>query len=144
MDASARNRVRHGWAWVGLSLSLAIHVADEATHDFLSVYNPAVERIRQAAPWLPLPVFRFDVWLAGLIVAVIGLLCLSLLIFRGRSKLVWLSWLFGVFMCVNALGHFAGSLYMGKAMPGVYSSPLLLAAAVNLLWSARRLTTATK
>ena len=50
---------RHGWAWVGLSLALALHVTDEALNDFLSFYNPMVRRIREEVPLLPLPTFEF-------------------------------------------------------------------------------------
>jgi len=38
-------------------------------------------------------------------------------------------------MVGNGLLHLAGSVYLRKAMPGVYSAPLLLAAAVYLLVS---------
>ncbi len=60
--------VRQAAAWVALCLALAVHVADEALTDFLSVYNPAVISIRERLPWLPLPTFTFDVWRGGLIV----------------------------------------------------------------------------
>ncbi len=42
-------------------------------------------------------------------------------------------YVFGVFMLLNGLGHIALSFYMGALMPGVYSSPLLLAASIYLL-----------
>ena len=38
---------RHGLAWPSLCLALAIHVVDEALTGFLSVYNPAVQSIRE-------------------------------------------------------------------------------------------------
>ena len=42
---------------------------------------------------------------------------------------------FGIVMTGNGLMHLAGSVYLRKAMPGVYSAPVLLAAAVYLLAS---------
>lgn len=42
MDAARR----FGTAWVALTLSLAVHVTDEALTDFLSIYNPTVQAIR--------------------------------------------------------------------------------------------------
>ena len=51
-----------------LGLALSVHVADEALTDFLSVYNPAVEALRERLPWFPLPTFTFEGWLTGLIV----------------------------------------------------------------------------
>jgi len=129
---------RFGWAWVGLALSLGVHVADEALTDFLSVYNPAVEAIRQRVPWIPLPTFTFPVWLAGLVLLVSVLLLLSPCAFRGARWMVWLAYPLGVIMVLNGVGHLAGSIYLGRPMPGVYSSPLLLAAAAFLLIRARK------
>ena len=42
---------------------------------------------------------------------------------------------FGILMAGNGLLHLVGSVYLRKAMPGVYSAPLILAAAVYLLAS---------
>ncbi len=129
---------RLGWAWVALCLALAVHVADEALTGFLAVYNPLVQAIRQKVPFLPLPVFTFGVWLGGLIAAVIVLLLLSRFAFRGARWIALLAYPFGIFMLFNGLLHCAGSVYFGRLMPGVYSSPLLLAASVHLLRVARR------
>lgn len=35
-----------GDAWLASVIALALHVADEATHDFLGWYNPRALRIR--------------------------------------------------------------------------------------------------
>jgi len=126
-----------GRAWVALTLALGLHVADEALHDFLSVYNPTVLAIRQRLPWLPLPTFTFRVWLAGLISAVVLLLCLYPLALRRTRWVVLAAYPLGVLMTFNALQHIAVSLYLGRAMPGVYSSPVLLAASLWLLVAAR-------
>lgn len=124
---------RFGRAWVALTVALALHVADEAANDFLSVYNPAVRSLRERLPFLPLPEFTFAVWLSGLIAAVIILLALSPAAFRGARWLRIVSWPYGVIMLLNGLGHIGGSIYFGRLMPGVYSAPLLLAASVYLL-----------
>ncbi len=129
---------RDGVAWVALCVALAVHAADEALTDFLSVYNPAVQSIRRQLPFLPLPTFTFDVWLTGLILAVILLLGLSVFAFKGARFMVPLSRIFGLFMLANGLLHIVGSIYMGRAMPGVYSSPLLLICATYLLITVRR------
>jgi len=128
----------HGIAWIALSLALAVHVADEALNDFLSVYNPTVEAIRRRLPYLPLPVFTFEAWLTGLIVAVVALLALSPLVFRGTRWMIPASYIFSAIMLFNGLGHCAGSIYMGTAMAGVYSSPLLIAASLYLLVTTHR------
>ena len=129
---------KHGWAWVALTLALAVHVADEALTDFLSFYNPMVTSLRARLGWFPMPTFTFDVWLTGLIAVVIVLLLLSVFVFRGSRAMVYASYPYGLLMLFNGLGHSVGSLYFGRLLPGVYSSPLLLAASVWLLVCAAR------
>ena len=127
---------RFGLAWVALCGALAIHVADEALTDFLSVYNPAVRAIRTRFPFLLLPTFTFPVWLGGLITVTILLFALSPAAFRGEPVMRPAAYVFGVVMAGNGLLHLVGSVYMRKAMPGVYSAPIILAAAVYLLAAA--------
>jgi hypothetical protein len=134
----ARDRRRHGWAWIALAIALAVHVTDEALNDFLSVYNPAVRMIRERVPWLPLPTFEFDEWIAGLAFAVIALLALSALVFAGVRAMRIASYVLGGLMALNGLQHIGWSIYMGRAMPGVWSSPLLLAVSLWLIVTARR------
>ena len=129
---------RHGQAWVALTLALAVHVADEALTDFLSFYNPMVTSLRERIGWFPMPTFTFDVWLTGLITVVIVLLLLSVFVFRGSRVMVYLSFPYGLLMLLNGLGHSVGSVYFGRLLPGVYSSPLLLVASVWLLLCAAR------
>jgi uncharacterized integral membrane protein len=45
---------------------------------------------------------------------------------------------FSVFMILNALGHMVGTLWLGQIVPGTYSSPVLLAAAILLLIATTR------
>jgi hypothetical protein len=133
----ARVRKHFGVAWVALCAALAVHVADEAFTNFLSVYNPAVRAIRSHLPFIPLPTFSFPVWLMGLIAAVILLFSLSPFAFREARLMAPLSYFFGSVMLGNGLLHIGGSIYMGQAMPGVYSSPLLLVCSLYLLTSVR-------
>lgn len=66
-----------GYAWMGLTFAIGLHVLDEALHNFLSVYNPTVLKIKSLYPWLPLPVFTFEGWLAPLCLGIFVLLLLS-------------------------------------------------------------------
>lgn len=126
-------RRRHWLAWIGLCAALAIHVVDEAVTDFLAVYNPAVLAMRESRPWLPLPIFTFEAWLALLIFAIAALAAASYFVWRGRWAMRPISHVFAAVMLLNGLLHIAGSVYMRKAMSGVYSSPLLIAASVFLI-----------
>ncbi len=122
------------------------HVTDEATTGFLAVYNPTAIALRQGMPWLPLPVFRFDVWLAGLIAANVILLCLSPFADRGVRWMRPIAYGFAFIMFANGMGHTLGTIFGGtvssvrfpRPMPGFYSSPLLLMASGYLLFRLRR------
>ncbi|PYO12570.1 MAG: hypothetical protein DMD31_16300 [Gemmatimonadetes bacterium] len=124
---------RFGIAWVALCVAFAIHVADEALTDFLSVYNPTVRAIRARFPLLPLPTFTFRWWLGGLIAAIAILLSLSPAAGRGERWMRPVAYAFGIVMAANGVAHLVASIYQRKAMPGVYSAPLILAAALYLL-----------
>jgi len=130
-ESSATNR--QGWAWIFLCLAIATHVTDEALTDFLSVYNPTVLAIRQRLPFLPIPTFTFGVWLTGLILGIILLLLLTPWVFRGAGWITPIAYILGAIMVGNGMLHFAGSIYLGRRMPGVYSSPFLLVASIWLL-----------
>jgi hypothetical protein len=126
---------RWGIAWIGLASALAIHVTDEALTGFLPLYNSLVGEIRESYPLLPLPTFTFPYWLGGLIGVVLLLYLLSPLVFAGRVWLRYLSYALSILMILNGLGHMCASLYWGTFAPGVYSSPILVVAAVALLVS---------
>jgi len=131
-------RYRLGLAWIGLGLALAIHVMDESLTGFLEFYNPTVSAIREQLPFLPLPTFRFDVWITGLVLGILLLLGLSVFAFRRVKWTVPVSLVLGILMLLNGVLHFCGSFYFGQMMPGIYSSPLLMAAAGYLLFEASR------
>ncbi|MGD2152663.1 MAG: HXXEE domain-containing protein [Gemmatimonadales bacterium] len=127
-----------GIAWLGLTVALALHVLDESLHGFLSYYNPAALAIRD---WLPLvapPTFSFEVWLVGLIVGVIVLLASSPLAFRRVRWLRPVALGLSVIMIFNAGIHITWSLALGEVVPGTYTAPVLLAAALCLLVAAVR------
>lgn len=126
-----------GPAWLALCGALALHVADEAVTDFLSVYNPAVRAIRARLPFLPLPTFTFRIWLGGLIAVTVLLFALTPAAFRGAAGLRPVAYVFGIVMAGNGLLHLSGSVYLRRVLPGTYSAPLILAAAVYLLAAVR-------
>ena len=135
---------RFGSAWLGLSIVLALHVADEALTDFLSFYNPTVERLRERFGFWPMPTFEFEPWITGLAVVVAALLLLTPYAFRGDGWMRPLAYVFGSIMLLNGLGHSVGSLYFGRLLPGVYTSPLLLIASAYLLMQAPALRPASR
>ena len=130
---------RHlGLSWVSMSLAFALHVIDESLNDFLSFWNPLVVALRETFSYLPMPTFTYPVWLGGLIVAVLVCFYLSRYAFQEVAWMRPLSYFMSILMLGNGLFHGIASLYLGLAVPGVYSSPLLIAAAIYLHASVRR------
>jgi hypothetical protein len=126
-------------AWAALTAAFALHVLDEATHDFLAWYNPIALRIQERLGGFPFPpVFRFDVWLAGLCAAVLLLALLTPRVRAGRRWLLPVAYGYGVVHVLNAGLHLTASLVGGWLAPGVLSSPVLLAAALWLLVETER------
>ena len=123
------------WAqsWLLLTGALALHVVDEAVHDFPSFYNPYAVRISESVPLITLPTFTFRTWIAGLTTAVIILGLLTRYAVRGRAWMGPLSRIFAIVMLVNGLLHIVSSTVLGEIVPGTYSSPLLLAGGYYLL-----------
>lgn len=124
---------RWGITWVSLVLAIALHVADEALSGFLPFYNSLVQSLQDSYSWIPLPTFTFTEWISGLSIGVLTLLGLSPLVFSGSRLLRPVAYFLGVLMVANALGHIGASFLWGKLVPGVYSSPILLLAALALL-----------
>jgi hypothetical protein len=135
LNNSRRSRLRgdHWLAWMALCGALAIHVADEALTGFLDLYNPAVRALREKYPLLLLPTFSFAIWLSLLIFAIFMLIASSYFVWKGRWAMRPISHVFAAVMLSNGLLHIAHSVYMRGLMPGVYSSPLLIAASIVLI-----------
>ncbi len=142
MNISRQSRYRRHWlAWMALCSALVVHVADEALTGFLEWYNPTVRAMRERYPSLLLPTFTFEIWLSLLIFAIVMLIASSFFVWKGRWAMRPISYVFAGFMLMNGLLHIAGSLYTREFMPGVYSSPLLLAASIALIAYTRALNT---
>ena len=125
-------------AWLTLCVALAIHVVDEAANDFLSYYNPNVRSLRIRFPWLPLPTFEFGEWLGGLVAAILLLALAAALMRRYPRGMALAALLFGGLMLLNGVQHLAVSGWLGRLMPGAWSSPLLIVSSLWLLREAHR------
>ncbi len=135
-----------GPAWLLLCLAFALHIWDDATHDFLSYYNATVLTLHGHFAWFPRLDLSFRVWLTGLLGALLLSLALSPSAYRNSRWLRPLGYLI-------ALVHFAGGMVhtlaeiAGRTVPsvrfpglapGFYTAPLLLACSGYLFWSLRR------
>ena len=126
-----------GLAWICMGAAFALHVFDEATHDFLAWYNPVALRLRRfTGPLRFPPVFTFWPWLLGLIAATIIFCALTPLAYEGRGVVRKLGLIFGIINTGNALLHLTAAAWLRRLVPGVWSSPLLLASAIWLIVAA--------
>jgi hypothetical protein len=128
---------RFGIYWLAFGYTLALHVLDEAGHDFLSFYNPNVLFLRRLVPFLRLPVFTFRQWVGSLMCALVLWLALAPLAFYGLKWMRRLAIPVAILAGIgNAMGHILSSIYLRRFMPGVYSAPLILLSGIVLLRSA--------
>jgi hypothetical protein len=133
MDLGSSNH-RFGIWWLAFGYTVALHVLDEAGHDFLAVYIPNALAIRQRLPFLPIPIFTFQSWVGSLLCGLTIWLALTPLAFRGYRWQRWLAVPVSVVAGIaNALGHILSSIYLRRFMPGVFSAPLILFSGIMLL-----------
>ena len=126
---------RWALAWGGLTAAFALHVIDEATHDFLAWYNPSALRLQERLGGLTFPpVFSFPVWLAGLTIAIVLLAMLTRFVSPERRWAVPAAYAYAIVHVANTVGHMTISIAGRWLAPGVLSSPILLAMALWLLY----------
>ncbi len=136
----------YGRAWFALTVAFALHVFDEATTGFLSVYNPTVLAMRSRWGWFPMPTFGFREWLIGLIVGVALCFALTPLAARESRALRPLAWFYAMLMFFNGMGHIVFTVLghtvptvtFSRPAPGFYSSPFLLVGSIWLIVSLAR------
>ena len=129
-----------GWAWLAATIALALHVADEATHDFLAWYNPRAVRIRRFFGGLPVPpTFTFWPWLIGLVAAVLGLAAMTPSAFAAERWVRSVAYFLSVVHIANGLLHLGASIAARRSVPGVLTAPLLLLTGIWLAYAAAHL-----
>ena len=103
-------------AWLFLVTALALHVLDEAAHDFLPLYNATVTRFQEALGFGP-PTFSFPAWLGGLITGIAVGYLLTPWIARGGQVPRTLAAAFGLLMILNGCLHITVSIARSELMP---------------------------
>jgi hypothetical protein len=135
-----------GTPWLLLCLAFAMHVWDEAAHDFLSYYNSTVLALYGHFSWFPRMDMQFRTWLAALLVANLVLLGLTPWAYRNARWLRPLAYVFAGIQLLNGTGHILAAIrgstvpsvqFEGPA-PGVYTAPLLVALAAYLFRALRK------
>jgi hypothetical protein len=134
-----------GLAWLLLCMVFALHVWDEAAHDFLGYYNATVLTLYGHFSWFPRMDMTFREWLGGLLVAIAVCFALIPLAFRNSRWLRPLAYLIAGIQFANGGGHILTTILGGTvpsvrfegAGPGFYTAPLLLLSSVYLFWRLR-------
>jgi hypothetical protein len=135
-----------GTPWLLLCPAFAMHVWDEAAHDFLSYYNSTVLALYGHFSWFPRMDMQFRTWLAALLVANLMLLGLTPWAYRNARWLRPLAYVFAGIQLLNGTGHILAAIrgrtvpsvqFEGPA-PGVYTAPLLVALAAYLFRALRK------
>jgi hypothetical protein len=126
-----------GWAWLAATIALALHVIDEASHDFLAWYNPRALQIRRWLGGIPFPpTFTFLPWVLGLAAGITLLALLTPSACTGTHWLRPVAYFVAGIHVGNGLLHLLASVIMRRPVPGVLSAPLLLVAGVWLAHAA--------
>jgi hypothetical protein len=135
-----------GFAWLLLCLAFALHVWDEAVHDFLSYYNATALTLYGHFSWFPRLDMTFGEWITGALVAIVICFALTPFAFRNARWLRPLAYLFALLLFLSGTGHLLAQILGGTVpsvhfegtSPGLYTAPLLLAASGYLFWRLRR------
>ena len=145
-DRSAPYRRGFGLPWFLLCLGFALHIWDEAAHDFLGYFNATVLTLYGHFSWFPRMDMQFHEWLALLLVALAVCLVLTPFAFRNARWLRPLAYVFAGIQFLNGTWHILSTILGGTVpsvrfngfAPGFYTAPLLLASSAYLFWSLRR------
>jgi hypothetical protein len=135
-----------GFAWLLLCVAFALHIWDEAAHDFLSYYNATALTLYGHFSWIPRMDVTFRQWIIGSLVFIVACVGLTPLAFRNARWLRPLAYPFGLILFLISIGHVVAQILGGTVpsvrfdgiSPGFYTAPLLLAASGYLLWRLRR------
>ncbi len=138
--------VNFGTPWLMLCLAFALHVWDEAAHDFLSYYNSTVLALYGHFSWFPRMDMEFRTWIAAMLMANSVLLALTPWGYRNARWLRPLAYVFAGIQLLNGAGPILAairgrtvpSVHFEGSPPGVYTAPLLVALAGYLIWSLRK------
>lgn len=131
MKSVLENRIIR--AWLILATAFLIHVIDEATTGFLPLYNHTVLLIREKIGFFPMPIFTIPLWIGLLGSAIVICYMLTPLVGRARRKFRIPIGLFAVIMTLNGCWHTIGSIFVGRILPGFWSSFLLILAGVYMI-----------
>lgn len=126
MPLLRRSRLRE--AWLVLTFALTLHVAEGALRNYLDFYNPLAMSLRDMLLWTWMPTFTFAAWIGGWIVMLAALYGMA---WFAAYPVRWITWAaigYAEVIFLFAAAKLGFAIYLQKAIPGIYTAPLLLAA----------------
>jgi hypothetical protein len=146
MPENGTTRRGFGLPWLLLWIVFALHVWDEAAHDFLSYFNATALTLYGHFSWFPRMDMTFRQWLVGLLVAIAICAALTPFAYKNARWLRPLAYLFALIQLLHGLGNLSAQILGGTVpsvrfdgpSPGIYTAPLLLAAAAYLFVRVRQ------
>ena len=148
MSSAATTFGQRGFAlaWLFPCLVLALHLWDQAAHDFLSYYNATALTLYGYLSWLPRMDLTRHQWLAGWIAVIVGLFAVTPFAVRNARWLRPFAYLLSVLVFLEALGYVVAQILGGTVpsvrfdgiAPGFYTAMLFFPTAGYLFWHLRR------
>jgi hypothetical protein len=123
-----QRRPRLYTGWLALTVALTLHVAEGAVRDYLSFYNPLAMSLRDMMLWTWMPTFTFTAWLGGWIAILAVLYGMAWFAAYARGWVIWAAIAYAEVMFLYAAAKIGFALYLEKAIPGIFTAPLVLAA----------------
>jgi len=135
-----------GLAWFFCAVAFALHIWDEAAHDFVDYYNATALALYGHFSWFPRIDVGFHTWLVIFVLTNLALFGLTPWAFRDvlwlrplAYAVVFLSLADGTgHVLVTIRGQTVPSVRLEGVSPGFYTSPLVLFSATYLLLSLRK------
>lgn len=121
-----RPRLRE--AWLALTFALTLHILEGAVRNYLDFYNPLAMSLRDMLLWTWMPTFTFAAWIGGWAAILAALYGMAWFAAYPVRWIIWAAIAYGDVIFLFAAAKLGFAIYLQKAIPGVYTVPLLLAA----------------
>ncbi len=128
MSLPPPRRSRLPQAWLALTVALTFHVIEGALRNYLDFYNPLAMSLRDMMLWTWMPTFTFAAWIGGWIVILAALYGMTWFAAYAVRWMVWFAIAYAEVIFLFAAAKLGFAIYLQKAIPGVYTAPLLLIA----------------
>lgn len=129
-------RSRLSQAWLAVTFALMLHVLEGALRNYLDFYNPLAMSLRDMLLWTWMPTFTLAAWLGGWTAILTVLYGMTWFAAYAARWMVWAAIAYAEVMFLFAAAKIGFAIYLEKAIPGLFTAPLLLIASAWLTMEA--------